>query len=150
MILDRIADADRYLPLHPRFAAAFQFLRSPELVRLADGEHEIDGRRLYVSVESAQGRGRDGVTIEAHRRYIDIHVAMRGCDEIGYRPLAECRDVKLPYDDARDCGLFHDRPESWITLPAGCFAIFHPEDGHAPLATTGAVRKAVVKVLIDA
>lgn len=150
MILDRIANADRYIPLHPRFAAAFQFLRSADLAGLADGEHELDGRRLYVSVESVQGRGRDGASIEVHRRYIDIHVPIRGRDEIGYRPLAECRDVKLSYDDAHDCGLFHDRPESWIALPAGCFAIFHPEDGHAPLATTGSVRKAVVKVLIDA
>lgn len=150
MILDRIAAADRYVPLHPRFTTAFQFLRSADLAGLADGEHEVDGRRLYVSVESVQGRGRDGVTIEAHRRYIDIHVAIHGRDEIGYRPLAECRDVKLPYDDARDCALFHDRPESWIALPAGWFAIFDPEDGHAPLATTDSVRKAVVKVLIDA
>jgi len=149
MILDRLANADLYAPLHPLFAAAFRFLRETDFTKLPDGEHEIDGRRLYVSVASAQGRGRAGAKLEAHRRYIDIQVAIAGCDEIGLKPVADCRDVELAYDEGHDASLFRDRPENWISLPSGSFAVFFPDDGHAPLAVAGPVRKAVVKALVD-
>jgi YhcH/YjgK/YiaL family protein len=149
MILDRLANADLYAPVHPRFAAAFRFLREADFTKLADGEHEIDGRNLFVVVEAVQGRGRAGSKLEAHRRYIDIQVAVAGADEIGLKPVAACRDVELDYDEGHDCSLFRDRPENWIALPAGSFVVFFPDDGHAPLATASPVRKAVVKVLID-
>jgi beta-galactosidase beta subunit len=134
MILDRLANADLYAPVHPRFAAAFRFLREADFTKLADGEHEIDGRNLFVAVESVQGRGRAGSKLEAHRRY---------------KPVAACRDVELDYDEGHDCSLFRDRPDNWISLPAGSFVVFFPDDGHAPLATANPVRKAVVKVLVD-
>jgi biofilm protein TabA len=148
MILDRLANADLYAPLHPGFAAAFRFLRETDLAAWPDGEHELDGRRLYVSVTNVQGRGRSAAKVEAHRRYIDIHFVVRGCEEIGLKPAADCQDVELEYDSARDLTLFRDRPESWMRLPAGSFAIFYPDDGHAPLAMVEAIRKAVVKVQV--
>lgn len=150
MILDRLANAERYAPLHPRFAAAFRFLGETDLAALADGRHELDGRELYVSVESIQGRGRAGAKLEAHRRYIDIQVAIAGRDEIGLKPVADCREVELAYDEDRDVALFRDRPESWVVLVPGSFAVFFPDDGHAPLAAAGPVRKVVVKVRIEA
>ena len=149
MILDRLANAGLYAPLHPRFAAAFRFLEQTDLAALPDGEHELDGRGLFVAVETIPGRGREGAKIEAHRRYIDIHVAIGCRDEIGLKPVADCRDVELDYDEGHDASLFRDRPESWVALPPGSFAVFFPDDGHAPLAVAGPVRKAVVKVLID-
>jgi biofilm protein TabA len=149
VILDRLTNADLYGPLHARFPAAFRFLRQTDLTALADGQHEIDGRALFVSVESMAGRGRAGAKLEAHRRYIDIQVAIGCTDEIGLKPVAACRDVELDYDDGHDCSLFRDPPESWVVLPPGSFAVFFPDDGHAPLAGTGPLRKAVVKVLVD-
>ena len=149
MILDHLENADRYAALHPRFPAAFRHLRETDLAALADGEHEIDGRGLYVSVTSTVGRGRADATLEAHRRYIDIHVVIDGSDEIGVRAVADCRDVALDYDEGRDCTLFRDRPEDWLAVPPGSFAILFPGEAHAPLAATGHVRKAVVKVRVD-
>jgi beta-galactosidase beta subunit len=45
-------------------------------------------------------------------------------------------------------GFFYDRPTTWLTLSAGQFAVFFPEDAHAPLAGQGGVHKAVVKVAV--
>lgn len=149
MLVDRLEHAGRHLALHPRFAAAFRFLRETDLAALTDGDHEIDGRRLFVSLSSAQGRGREGAMLEAHRRYIDIHVVVSGVDEIGLKPVAACRQVELAHDDVRDLALFRDRPDDWLALPPGSFAVLEPADAHAPLATTGHVRKAVIKVLIE-
>ncbi len=89
-----------------------------------------------------------GARLEAHRKYIDVQFLVAGSEEIGWRPLGECRELTEPYDEARDV-LFHgDRPLVWIELPVGKFMIFYPEDAHAPLASTGDNVKAVVKVAV--
>ncbi len=44
---------------------------------------------------------------------------------------------------------FADRPETWFAVKPGSFAIFYPQDAHAPLAGTGETRKAVMKVAVD-
>ena len=38
---------------------------------------------------------------------------------------------------------------STLAVSSGAFAIFYPEDAHAPLATSGPIHKAVVKVAVD-
>ena len=149
MILDLIDQHARYHALHPLFARAFQYLRDTDLRSLAPGRHELDGDRLYVSVDHVEGRGREGARLEAHRRYIDIQVAIEGPEAIGWRPLRACRRA-LPFDESKDIGFFEDAPESWLALRPGEFAIFFPDDAHAPLAERGAVKKAIVKVLASA
>lgn len=149
MIMDRLANAELYFPVHPRFAAAFRYLRETDLEKLADGEHEIDGRRLFAAVATSPGRGRAGAKLEAHRKYIDIQYVVRGTDDIGLKPTCECRDVELPYTEDHDASLYLDKPTNWVTVPTGSFTIFYPDDGHAPLGTSEPVKKVVVKVQID-
>lgn len=145
MILDLIDQHARYDALHPLFARAFQYLAATDLRSLPPGRHELDGTRLYVSVDHAEGRGRDAARLEVHRRYIDIQVAIEGAEEIGWRPLTACHHP-VPFDEDHDIGFFDDEPESWLALRAGEFAIFFPGDAHAPLAARGAVKKVIVKV----
>jgi len=148
MIIDALDNCVRYLHLHPLFGAAFEFLRTTSLADAAAGRRELQGERLAVSIDHVSGVGRERATLEAHRRYIDIQVAFQGADEIGWRPLAECHSIVHPYDPVRDIGFWSDPPDSWIMLPPGRFAIFFPEDAHAPLAGNGALRKAVMKVAV--
>lgn len=149
MILDRLDRAGRYDAVHPLFARAFAFLRDTNIRALLPGRQELDGERMYVSVDHVDGRGRAGARLEAHRRYIDIQVTIEGHEEIGWRSLDACR-APAPFDLEKDIGFFDDRPESWLALMPGEFAIFFPEDAHAPLAARGALKKAVVKVLVSA
>ena len=149
MILDRLAGADRYAALHPAFKAAFEFLRRPEAAALPPGRVELDGPRLYVAVDHKEGRGRPAARLEAHRKYIDIQFTVAGDELIGWRPTADCARRAAPYDPARDIEFFADDPESWLSVPPGTFAIFFPEDAHAPLACEGAVRKVIVKVRVE-
>lgn len=149
MILDTIANASRYTAIHPGFAAAFEFLRTANLADLAAGRHEIDGDRLYVVMNRQPGRGRAGAKFEAHRRYIDIQFGVSGTDEMGWLPLADCSQPAAPFEESKDVGFFTDSAQTWLTVPAGSFAIFFPEDVHAPLGGTGDLVKAVVKVAVD-
>lgn len=144
MVLDQLSNGSRYAALHPLFGRAFEFL---ETVRtLPDGRHDIDGDRLYVLMQEADGKGHKAARLEAHRTYIDIQLTLEGIEEIGWSPLAACRPTD--FDKTRDIGFFDDRPHIWLTLPPAHFAIFFPTDAHAPLGGMGKLRKAVIKVAV--
>ena len=153
MILDRLHQSGRYTALHASFARAFDFLATADWAALTRGSasvrHVIDGDRLYVSIDEKDGRGRDGARLEAHRRYIDIQMTISGAEEIGWRPLADCRQPAGPFDHVKDIVFFDDTPDSWLVVPPGMFAIFFPEDAHAPLAGLGLLKKAIVKIALE-
>ena len=149
MILDTLENAARYESLNPRFPAAFRWLRQADPSQLAPGRHEIDGDRLFILVDHKDGRSRAGAKLELHKKYIDIQFTTGGCDEIGWSPASQCRTAAGPFDAAKDIGKFDDAPLSWVTVPVGAFAIFFPEDGHAPLAGQGPIRKLIAKVAVD-
>jgi YhcH/YjgK/YiaL family protein len=150
MILDSLEQTVRYHALDPRLGRGLDVLRAMrDLAALPAGRHPIDGERLYVSIDDAAGRGRDGARLEVHRRYIDIQVVLEGIDTIGWRSLATCSEPAGPFDPSRDVGFFADPPEDWFTLSPGRFAVFFPDDAHAPLGGNGPVRKAVIKVRLD-
>ena len=148
MILASLAEAGRYRALHPLFARAFEFLRGTDLKALAPGMHTIQGEQLFAIVEACAGRTRAEAKLECHRRYIDIQLVLEGVDEMGWKPLADCRDPATEYDVARDIRFFNDAPASWIATPPGAFCLFFPEDAHAPLVSGGMIRKVVVKIAV--
>ncbi len=148
MILDSLAGCSRYSSVHPRLARAFEFLTTTDLASLPAGRHPIEGDEIYVSVDYVDGRGRDGARLEAHRAYIDIQVTIEGAEEIGWRPLADCRQPAGDFSEGRDIGFYDDPPVAWFPMPFGQFAVFFPDDAHAPLGASGPVKKAIVKVLV--
>jgi YhcH/YjgK/YiaL family protein len=148
MILDQIENLRQYASLHPGIAGVVQFIASNDLPSLPLGKHEIDGRRVFVIRDMADGKDLAGARLEVHRGYIDIQIALDRPELIGYSPLARCHQVSQPYDDAGDIEFFADCPESWITLSPGSFALFFPADAHAPLAIRGKINKAVFKLEI--
>ncbi|MFN0052528.1 MAG: YhcH/YjgK/YiaL family protein [Planctomycetales bacterium] len=151
MILDRLDNAQRYALLHPGFQQAFAYLKQTDFQGMQPGRHDLDGTRLYVMLNQGDGRGRDGVKLEAHRKYIDIQYTVIGAEEIGWQPLAACSQVDTPFDPKADFGLFADRPTAWVAVPPGTFTIFFPEDAHAPMAALvgSPLLKAVIKVAVD-
>ena len=148
MILDTLPRGHHYEQLHPLFSRAFAALRSMDLAALSPGRHEIDGDRLYLSVDHESGRGRERARLEHHRRYIDIQVCIEGDEQIGWMPVECCQKRDGAFDAGRDVGFFLEQPHTWMTLGPGTFTIFFPADAHAPLAGTGPVKKAILKVLV--
>ncbi|MFH0919388.1 MAG: YhcH/YjgK/YiaL family protein [Fibrobacterota bacterium] len=146
MILDTLKNHCRYHALHPLFKAAFEFLESPQSRALPAGRHAIDGDRLFAVVVRDNGKGPAGARLEIHKNYIDIQFEVSGTDLMGYRPTAECVNVAVPYDAEKDLGFFSDPSDTWVTLKPEMFAVFHPEDAHAPLGGQGPLHKIVVKV----
>jgi len=148
MILDKLINAKRYYNLHPAFEAAFKFLQRKDLADLGDAVYEIDGKRLYATVFDGQGRGRRLVKLETHKKYIDIHYAIAGFDEIGWNPVQECIGKEGEYNKGKDYQIFSDIPRIWVPHCPGTFIVFFPEDAHAPITAAKNLHKVVVKVSV--
>ena len=149
MIIDRLANPAPLFQLPARLARALEYLRATDLMSVAIGRHDLDGDRLFALVQEYTTRAADNCVWEAHRKYIDVQFVAAGVERMGYANLAQMR-VRDAYDAARDVAFF-EPGESFVTIPAGTFAIFGPEDVHSPGHTAGAaclVRKVVIKAMV--
>src|SRR5512143_2037319 len=149
MILDSLANADHYSALHPLFARAFDYLRTTNLAVIDSGRFNIDGENLIAIFSKGAGRERSSAKLECHRRYIDIQYIISGNDEMGWKPLRDCHQPVSDFNKEKDIQFFNDEPESWITVPAGDFCLFFPEDAHAPLVSVGEIHKVVMKIAVN-
>jgi len=149
MILDRLENAARYFPLHPRLAAAFDFLRRKDIADLPAGRHAVDGDRIYATVVKDNGRGPEKARLELHRRYLDIQFTLSGQEVIGWKSAATCSASIEGYNPGRDIEFPADKPDLWVEVPAGVYMVVFPEDAHAPLAGAGPVHKVVMKVILE-
>jgi YhcH/YjgK/YiaL family protein len=147
MVLDHVQNADRYVALHPRFAEAFRFLTETHLTDLAPGRHEVDGDRLYAMVIRAPGTGCEEARLEAHRRYIDIQYSVDTTDVIGWRHAPTCGLMSI--DEEKDVGFSDAEPNAWVAVAPRMFAVFFPEDAHAPMGGEGELHKVVMKVAVE-
>ncbi|MGE0609186.1 MAG: YhcH/YjgK/YiaL family protein, partial [Pirellulales bacterium] len=106
--------------------------------------------QLFALVQDNTTKPREHGVWEAHRKYIDVQFVASGTEEMGHANIHGLT-VKQPYDEPRDVALFTGGG-SYVVVPAGCFTIFFPEDGHIPGLALGnqpaPVRKVVVKVAV--
>ena len=58
------------------------------------------------------------------------------------------KKISQPYNEKNDITFFEDEATTFIKVSPGEFAIFFPEDGHAPGIAEGKFRKVIVKVRI--
>ena len=146
MVLDTLENADKYVSLHRKFAKAFEFIKSVDLETIEVGKYEIDGKDVHAAVMVKDGGPAESAKFEAHRNYIDIQVCPSGSEELGWKPLSKCTSPKDEYNVEKDVTFYNDQPDTYFKMSAGQFAIFFPEDVHAPLIGDGPIKKLVVKI----
>ncbi len=149
MIIDALDNFRNYIKLNKHFESAFKFLRQKNLKKYCTGHYDIKNNDVYALILKASGKEKKNVLLEAHRKYIDIQMCIAGEDLIGYKLLAECKRNKKAYDPKKDYSLMNDEINSWFKLKGNAFAIFFPEDAHAPLAGKDALKKVVIKVRVE-
>jgi len=151
MIVARLANPTPLFQLPSRLARALDYLRATDMRSVPIGRHDLDGDRLFALVQEYTTRAADQCVWEAHRRYIDVQFVAVGAERMGYASLAQMRE-RDAYDAARDEAFFEHR-EEFVTIRAGLFAIFGPEDVHSPghvAGQPGLVRKVVIKAMLNA
>ena len=109
---------------------------------------DLDGDRLFALIQRPEGCGRAGTRLEVHRIYADIQFVISGHEEYGWRSLHDALAMDGDFNAQKDLGFFLGAPSVWLPAPPGSFAIFFPEDLHAPLAGTGPLHKIVMKVRV--
>lgn len=150
MIIDSLENVNRYTSLHPRFKAAFDFLKRPDLGTIALGRVDLDGTALFAIIQEYMTKPIKEGKLEAHRKYIDIQFILEGEELIGYAPFGG-QPVSKAFDTEKDIGFYEG--EAWFTLlRKGMFAILFPQDAHLPGRQTDQpkhVKKIVLKVAVS-
>lgn len=146
MVIDRLENIEKYASLNPLFAQAIEFLKSRDLNALEVGKIELQGKDLFVNVAQTKPKVKEEAKLETHVDYIDIQVPLSGTETMGYTAASDCLPTDAPYNAEKDITFFEGLAESYIAVKPGMFAIFFPQDGHAPGITPDGVKKVIVKV----
>ena len=149
MIIDTLNNAHRYNSLHLLFAKAFDYISQKDLINLGDGKFEIaEGLLLIVNNGNGMTKEASLEKFECHDKYIDIQICANGLETIAWKPRGKCKILNGGYDQDRDRRFFNDKPDMYFQLTNNQFAIFYPEDVHAPMIGNGEIKKLVFKVKI--
>lgn len=150
MIIDNLSNAAKYSCLHPHFGRAFEYIRSQDLDKIDVGKYEIQGDELRAIVSNKAGMtaSESAAKFECHDKHIDIQVCINGKEQLGWKPRETCSQQKGAYNAEKDVVFYNDAPDMHFGLTNGQFAIFFPEDVHAPMIGEGEIKKMVVKVKI--
>ena len=148
MITDTLGLCHRYAGLHPRFAAAFEYLKKLPADQ-PPGRFELDGDNCFALVQSYTTKPAADGKFESHEKYIDIQFIQAGQETLLWAPRGTLK-ITQAYNAEKDVA-FYAMPARTtpVNLAAGEFAIFFPEDGHAPGIEYGGaatVRKIVIKI----
>lgn len=149
MIIDTIGNASKYFSAHPLFAQAFEYINKTDLANAADGKSDIaDGLKAIYSNAPGKTKEASLSKFECHNKNIDIQVCIKGLETIGWKPREKCATPNGDYNAEKDVQFYSDIPDTFFQLTSGQFAIFFPEDVHAPMIGEGEIKKLVIKVKI--
>ncbi len=145
MILDTLDNLEKYASLNPLFAQAIEYLKNTDLNALEIGKIKLQGDDLVVNVNQTSPKVKEDAKLETHNKFIDIQIPLSGDEVMGYTPGNDLPEAE--YNAEKDVTFFEGLSESYFAVKPGMFAIFFPQDGHAPGITETGVKKIIVKVL---
>ncbi|MGL5637427.1 MAG: YhcH/YjgK/YiaL family protein [Bacteroidales bacterium] len=148
MIIDSLKNSGAIESLHPLFKKAFDYIKSTDFTHIPAGKIELDGDNLFIFVAEINGKQPEEAKMETHIKYLDIQVPLASEETFGWTSLDLCTDCTEAYSAENDIAFFGNKPTTYVTVVPGQFAIFFPEDGHAPGIGNGALRKLIVKVKV--
>jgi len=147
MIIDTLENLEQYASVNPRFAKAIEYLKSTDLNAQEPGKVELDGKDLVVNFSIAKGKTKEQAQLETHKNFIDIQIPLSSMEVMGYTPA--CNLPEGEYNAEKDITKFAMPSEAYIPVHPGMFAIFFPQDGHAPcISEEESIRKVIVKVRV--
>jgi len=149
MIVDTIQNASKYFSVHPLFARAFEYIQQTDLANAADGKSDIaEGLKAIYSNKPGTTAETSLAKFECHNKNIDIQLCINGKETIGWKPREKCVTENGGYNPEKDVQFYSEQPDMYFQLTNGQFAIFFPEDVHAPMIGEGEIKKLVIKVRI--
>ena len=131
MIYDKVENMSLYFDRLKGFEkiekAYNEFINNP----IKEGRIDIDGDNLWCNVASYTVNPDNPLKYEAHKEYTDVQVMVDGEEVFGWANTKEC-NVTEDFKEGCDIA-FMDAPNGqFFELRKGYFAVFFPEDAHAP------------------
>ena len=146
MIIDKLENIGMYASVNPLFAQAIEFLKSTDLNAHELGKVVLKEGELFVNFAAARPKTKDDAKIETHNNFIDIQIPLTGTELMGYMPRADLAEAE--YNAEKDVTFYPGHATDYLTVKPGMFAIFFPEDAHAPGVTEVELKKVIVKVRV--
>lgn len=145
MILSTIKDGATYSGISPLIKEAIEWLQNWNEADFKPGKAELPGGIIVKFQEPALVPA-EKARFEAHKRFIDIQVPLKGVEIMGWAPIDDLKNVIEPYNEEKDVVFLGDSTQNLINVYPGQMAIFFPEDAHAPNIGIGNHRKLCIKI----
>ena len=145
MVLDSLDNLEKYVSLNPLFTDVLEYIRNNDLAQHEPGKVFIKGKDLFVNYSIAKGKTTEEAKLESHDKMIDIQIPISCAETMGYTPRKDLPEV--PYDADKDISFYEGPAQQYVTVEPGSFAIFFPQDGHAPcISQESQIQKIIFKV----
>lgn len=146
MVVDKLENLEKYVSLNPLFAQAVEFLKSTDLDAHEIGKITLKEGELMVNFSQTRPKTKEEAKLETHNQFIDIQIPLSGVEVMGYTPRTDLAEEE--YNAEKDITFYKGLAKDYLTITPGMFAIFFPQDGHAPGVTSDGVKKVIVKVRV--
>lgn len=145
MIIDKIENVSLYKNI-PEVAVNFISSlknKTPEI-----GKHILSDS-VYANVETYETKLLTAGKFEAHKKYIDIQILLKGKEQIFVAPQKELT-VSEAYNSDRDIEFYSDGVSGAerVCLDETNFVVLFPHEAHAPQVSTEEICEKVLKVVV--
>ncbi len=127
--------------------AAFDFMKTHDLVTIATGKYAIMGDTVFASITEEPSKKMEDAKWESHKKYIDLQYIIKGKEIIGVADASKATITK-PYTlDAMN----YIADGTYYTTDSGTFFLFFPNDAHRPVIKADGydvVKKIVIKIIV--
>ena len=128
----------------------FAYLQSHNMLLYEKGSYPIDGDRLFVNIMEYRTTVPEERFWEAHKEYLDVHVALQGREQIDLGFIWKMQQGE--YVEKDDFLPLEGEKNGSVILEPGDFLVCCPYDGHRTAVAAGQpedIRKAIFKVRIE-
>lgn len=149
MIFGNIKHLEEFWFLEDSVKECFAYANNHDLLSFEKGGHPIDGEKLFVNVAEYTTTEAENRFWEAHKKYLDVHVMLKGEEQIDVNFLWNMslqdyveKDDFLPMDGEKNAS---------VILRPGDFLVCCPNDGHRTgvlVQKPELIKKAIFKVQI--
>lgn len=148
MIVANLNNSSKYYSIHHGIREILEYIQLRDFTNVPTGRIELNGEKLFINLDEPNLVPKEMQKLEFHRKYIDIQVPLLLPEEMGWSDINNLGNADIKYDEQKDCGFYTCLAENYFKVFPKQFAIFFPEDAHAPIIGNGKQRKLIGKVLL--
>ena len=145
MLVSSMKNYKNILKFFPQLDIVFDYIIKNINSKTSDGKYFIT-KEIYINIQTCNPKPKKEQVLEKHKKYIDLQLILSGKETIGWKFFDKTFKVLKKYNIKNDISFYSNKPDMFINLKKNEFAVFFPEDTHAPLCCEKKVKKCIVKI----